>query len=600
MSLYKIRIYPDGIEGLIEEGVSLLDALERLGVRLETPCGGMGLCGKCLVKAKGHLSEILSAEIDLIPEDKLRDGYRLACQTYIKGDTDIEIPHQTRIYAHRILTTGISLEDFKINPAVKSYKLNLNHPSLEDQRSDLDRLEEALGSELEISKIDILRTIPEILRKNNFSVELILYHKSLIDIRDPRNTPLYGVAIDIGTTTVVVYLLDLSRGEIDVASTMNPQAKRGADIISRIDYASNGGLKELQALIIEEINSLIRQLCERQGIESRDIYDITVVGNTTMLHLFLGVSPQYIAVSPYIPVFNKPILVEAQDLGIDINPNGICYILPSISGYIGADTVGAILSTGLYKKDGVKLVLDIGTNGEIVLKDGDKLFSCSTAAGPAFEGAKITYGMRGARGAIDHVSIDDGDIMVHVIDDVEPIGICGSGLLDAIAVMLELGILDETGRIVKPSGSLFERFVREGSKGLEFVLEAHNREIPINQRDVRELQLAKGAIRAGIEILLEEAGRTYSDIDTIYLAGAFGTYLNPESAVKIGLLPNISLSKIHSVGNAAGEGAKLALIDKDFRKIAEDISKKVKYIELSSREDFQEKFMNFLYFEVVR
>ena len=446
----------------------------------------------------------------------------------------------------------------------------------------------------------MLKDIPEILRENAFNIEVISYYKSLLEIRRPENKSIYGVAIDIGTTTVVVYLLDLRKGEIDVISAMNPQAKRGADVISRIDYAAKGGLEELQTSIVEEINSLIDQLCDRQGIENRDIYDVAVVGNTTMMHLFLGISPRYIAVSPYIPVFTKSLMVRASEIGIDINPNGICYILPNIAGYIGADTVGMILATGLYKEDGVRLALDIGTNGEMVLKDGDKIFSCSTAAGPAFEGANITYGMRGSRGAIDHVNIDDGHIIVHVIDDVEPVGICGSGLLDAVAVMLELGLLDETGRIIKPGGSLFESLVREKNNGLEFLLEAHNKKIPINQRDIRELQLAKGAIRSGIEILLEEAGRTYSDIETIYLAGAFGTYLDPESAIKIGLLPPVPLNKVYSVGNAAGEGAKLALIDVDFREIAEDISRKVRYIELSSRIDFQDKFMDSLYFEVVR
>jgi uncharacterized 2Fe-2S/4Fe-4S cluster protein (DUF4445 family) len=254
----------------------------------------------------------------------------------------------------------------------------------------------------------------------------------------------------------------------------------------------------------------------------------------------------------------------------------------------------------LYKGDGVKLALDIGTNGEMVLKDGDNLFACSTAAGPAFEGANITYGMRGARGAIDHVSIDDGEINVHVIDDVTPVGICGSGLLDAVAVMIELGILDQTGRIVYPEGMFVRDAVRKNNNGLEFVLRANGGEIPISQRDVRELQLAKSAIRAGIEILLEEAGRDYSDIDTVYLAGAFGTYLNPESAIKIGLLPPLPVSRVYSVGNAAGEGAKLALLDRDIRRIAEEVSRKVNYIELSSRKDFQEKFAEFMYFEVNR
>lgn len=600
MTLYKIRVYPDGIEGLVEAETSLLNALERLGVRLETLCGGAGWCGQCLVKAKGHLSEVSPVETDLISEDKLKEGYRLACQTYIKGDVDVEIPSQTRTYAHRILTTGIKTEDLRINPAVKSYNINLSPPSLDDQRSDLDRIEEAIGFKLEIPGINMLKDMPEILRENAFNIEVISYYKSLLEIRRSENRSIYGVAIDIGTTTVVVYLLDLRKGEIDVISAMNPQAKRGADVISRIDYAAKGGLEELQTSIVEEINSLIDQLCDRQGIENRDIYDVAVVGNTTMMHLFLGISPRYIAVSPYIPVFTKSLMVRASEIGIDINPNGICYILPNIAGYVGADTVGMILATGLYKEDGVRLALDIGTNGEMVLKDGDKIFSCSTAAGPAFEGANITYGMRGSRGAIDHVNIDDGHIIVHVIDDVEPVGICGSGLLDAVAVMLELGLLDETGRIIKPGGSLFESLVREKNNGLEFLLEAHNKKIPINQRDIRELQLAKGAIRSGIEILLEEAGRTYSDIETIYLAGAFGTYLDPESAIKIGLLPPVPLNKVYSVGNAAGEGAKLALIDVDFREIAEDISRKVRYIELSSRIDFQDKFMDSLYFEVVR
>jgi uncharacterized 2Fe-2S/4Fe-4S cluster protein (DUF4445 family) len=381
---------------------------------------------------------------------------------------------------------------------------------------------------------------------------------------------------------------------------MNPQAKRGADVISRIDYASKGGLEELSSLIRGEINSLIYELCNKNSIETQDIYDMTIVGNTTMMHLFLGVLPEYIAISPYIPVFSRSLLVDAKELGIDINPNGKCYLLPNISSYVGADTIGVVLSTGIYKGDGIKLALDIGTNGEMVLKDNDRLFACSTAAGPAFEGANITYGMRGARGAIDHISIDDGELKIHIIDDVPPIGICGSGLLDAVAVMLELRILDETGRILEPQGELFKNLIRNGPNGKEFVLRAYDKEIPINQKDIRELQLAKGAIRAGIEILLEEAGRGIEDIDTVYLAGAFGTFLSPESAIKIGLLPPLPLERVRSIGNAAGEGAKLTLIDKEYRKIAESAAKEVYYIELSSRKDFQDKFMDAMYFEFAK
>ncbi len=600
MEKSRLRIYPDGIEGMVEKDITLLEALERLGIKLETLCGGAGWCGQCIVKARGNLSEINSNEENLIPDEMIREGYRLACQTVIKGDANVEIPPQTRVYTHQILTSGKTIEKAKINPAIKTLKLKLLTPTLEDQRADIERIEDEIGRKLTISDINILKDIPIILRENEFNLEVVLYGDTLLEVRKEGDRAVYGIAVDIGTTTIVVYLLDLTKGEIDVASALNPQAKRGADVISRIDYAVKGGLEELKGLVVDEINSLIEELCKRQRIDPTDIYEATVVGNTTMIHLFLGVPPNYIAVSPYIPVFTRPLLINASQIGIDINPRGKCYILPNISSYIGADTVGVILATGLYKNDGVKLALDIGTNGEMVLKVGENLFACSTAAGPAFEGANITYGMRGARGAIDHVIIDDGRINVHVIDDVPPIGICGSGLLDAVAVMIELGILDETGRIIYPEGELAKDLVRKGSNGLEFVLKANGGEIPINQRDVRELQLAKSAIRAGIEILLEEAGKDYSDIDTVYLAGAFGTYLNPESAIKIGLLPPLPVSRVYSVGNAAGEGAKLALIDKDVRDIAEKVSKEVRYIELSSRKDFQEKFMEFMYFEAYR
>lgn len=600
MEKYRLRVYPDGIEGFVEKGITIMEGLEKLGIKLETLCGGAGWCGQCIVKVTGALSEISSNEKNLISDQMLKEGYRLACQAIIEGNIDIEIPPQTRLYANQILTSGIVLEKAKINPAVKRYRVSLPTPNLEDQRADLERLDDAIDSKILRSNLDVLRKLPIILRENVFNIEAILYENELIDVRKPSNKPPYGIAVDIGTTTIVAYLVDLTKGEIDVASSMNPQAKRGADVISRIDYSSKGGLQELRDLVLKEINLLIEELCVRQSIEPIDIYDITIVGNTTMIHLFLGVPPNYIAVSPYTPAFTRSLLFDAVQLGIQINPKGKCYILPNISGYVGADTIGVVLATRLYKGDGVKLALDIGTNGEMVLKDGDKLFACSTAAGPAFEGANITYGMRGAKGAIDHVNIDDGEINIHVIGDVQPIGICGSGLLDAIAVMIELGILDETGRIIYPEGKFIKDLVRKGENGLEFILKANGVEIPISQRDVRELQLAKSAIRAGIEILLEETGREYSDIDTVYLAGAFGTYLKPESAVKIGLLPPLPIGRIYSVGNAAGEGSKLALLDKDMREIAEGVSRKISYIELSSRRDFQEKFMEFMYFEIKR
>ena len=601
MNRFKIRVYPDGIEQYVEEGITIMKALEELGVELETLCGGAGWCGQCKVKVSGNITSPTSNEVRLLGEDKIRDGFRLACQTRILGNVDVDVPEETRMYVHRILTSGVTMERARLNPAVRRFNVNLPGPSLEDQRPDLERIEDSVGIEISSVKTDILKSLPKVLRENNFNIEAIIYNSELVEVRGLKNRHLLGIAVDIGTTTVVAYLLDLEGGNVlDIASTMNPQAKRGADVISRIDYASKGGLEELSSLIRGEINSLIYELCNKNSIETQDIYDMTIVGNTTMMHLFLGVLPEYIAISPYIPVFSRSLLVDAKELGIDINPNGKCYLLPNISSYVGADTIGVVLSTGIYKGDGIKLALDIGTNGEMVLKDNDRLFACSTAAGPAFEGANITYGMRGARGAIDHISIDDGELKIHIIDDVPPIGICGSGLLDAVAVMLDLGILDETGRILEPQGELFKNLIRNGPNGKEFVLRAYGKEIPINQKDIRELQLAKGAIRAGIEILLEEAGRGIEDIDTVYLAGAFGTFLSPESAIKIGLLPPLPLERVRSIGNAAGEGAKLTLIDKEYREIAESAAKEVYYIELSSRKDFQDKFMDAMYFEFAK
>ncbi|MGB9683155.1 MAG: 2Fe-2S iron-sulfur cluster-binding protein, partial [bacterium] len=315
MNKFKIRVYPDGIEQNVEEGTTIMKALEELGIELETLCGGAGWCGQCKVKVSGKVTTPTSSEIRLLGEERIRDGFRLACQARILGNVEVEVPEETRIYVHHILTSGVTMEKTELNPAVRRFNVKLPNPSLEDQRPDLERIEDSVGLGITSVKRKVLKVLPKVLRESDFNIEAIIYDGELIEVRKVKNRHLLGIAVDIGTTTVVVYLVDLEGGNVlDVASTMNPQAKRGADVISRIDYASKGGLEDLSNLIKEEINSLIYGLCSKNGIEKEDIYDMTIVGNTTMMHLFLGVNPDYIAVSPYIPVFSRALLIDAKEL----------------------------------------------------------------------------------------------------------------------------------------------------------------------------------------------------------------------------------------------------------------------------------------------
>jgi len=419
----------------------------------------------------------------------------------------------------------------------------------------------------------------------------------------------YGLAFDLGTTTVVGWLVDLDTGDTLAARAVtNPQNVYGADVISRIGHAgTHEGLRQLQQKILAACNEIIRCLLDEGRVAGDEIYEIVAVGNTTMSHLFLGIDPTFLATAPYVPAFAGRMELEARELGLDVMPAGRVVVLPNIAGYVGSDTVGVMLATDIGRRPGFCLAVDIGTNGEVVLAGRGRLLTCSTAAGPAFEGARIRHGMRAAAGAIEGVRIDGGEVGLEVIDDATPLGICGSGLLDAAAAMVQVGLISPTGRLLPPESlpegvppGLKER-LRRGKDGTEFVLAqdgsvATGEDIVITQKDIRELQLAKAAIYAGIQVLLKELEVTPEEIDEILLAGAFGNYIKIDSALALGLLPAVAPGRIKAVGNAAGDGARMALISGTARAEASDLARRAGHVELSTWPDFQDEFVNAMYF----
>ncbi|MGB9840786.1 ASKHA domain-containing protein [Thermovenabulum sp.] len=585
MGKHLVKFIPDNIEVMVEDNVKLKDVIVQNGIKFEFPCGGVGKCKKCTV--------------DIIKNDRRINT--LACQVIVKEDLVVEITRKDKNYS--ILDKGKERK-VDVQPVIRKVKVKTPNPSLEDNRDDWSRVKESLGIEITGVKLNVLQELPEKIRDGNFEATLIFYGDEAIAVESKDTTErLLGMAFDIGTTTLVGYLMDLNTGkELTHVSSLNPQTKYGADVISRIIYASQTkeGLKNLHEEVVAEMNNLIKKAAEDTGYRPEDIYAVTVAGNTTMHHLFFKILPRYLASAPYVPVVKDSLTVDASEIGIKINPAGKVIALPNIAGFVGADTVAAALAAEMDRAEELKLLIDIGTNGEIVLGTKDRLFACSTAAGPAFEGAHISCGMRGATGAIDHITIGE-DYKYTVIGDTMPAGICGSGLLDAVAELLKIGIVDKKGRILRPEqitdeiGMLYKDRIRNINGIMSFILEnetSTGKPVYINQKDIRELQLAKGAIAAGIQVLLTLYGAKVEDIKEVLLAGAFGNYLKPESACKIGLIPRELEGKIKGIGNAAGVGAKLALLSKHELERANQLSKKIKYVELSAVKEFNSFFAN--------
>ena len=622
--MLKITFLPDKKNIEVSQGTTALEALERAGINIDTPCGGKGICGKCKILINTGITTATPIEEELLSEEEIKKGFRLACQAKLFKDTIIEVPSEIRLDFKGVFSSNLKgdihriKKNFALDSNLKKVFLGLEKPSLDDQRSDWERIKDGLSlkkieniSNLKIS-LPILKKIPLLIRKADFKITVTICNDEIMDLESGNTAKKsYGIAFDIGTTTVVGYLIDLGSGEeLSAVAKTNPQVIHGDDVISRIGFTQQpkGGLEKLQKEIVITLNEIIRETTQKAEIDKNNIYETVIVGNTCMHHLFLGLNPIHLAPSPYIPVIKESLSLKVKDIpGLSLNPAANIYMLPNISAFVGADILAGILSTSMWREDKTILLVDLGTNGEVVLGLKKKLWACSVAAGPAFEGARISSGMRAAEGAINKVKIDSKFIIYKVIEDGKVRGICGSGLIDLIAELLKLGLINKSGKLIgreegnsELSEEIRKRIIK-GQKGNKFLLvkgkETENgKPLYLTQRDIREVQLAKAAIFAGIKILLKEVNIPLEDIQEILLAGAFGNFIDKKSAVRIGLLPNLPLKKIESVGNAAGRGAEITLCSNKMREVSEEISKKVKYVELSSRPDFQEEFIKAMIF----
>ena len=608
--LIKVVFLPDGTEVFVPAGTLLSKAAAAAGSATEMPCGGMGVCAKCKVIVRGAIEEISSTEIMRLTDEEIAAGVRLACKTLVTGDIEVTIPETSRSKVQKILSHGVLRECEVLSGVTKVY-CELMPPSLEDERAEFERLAAYLEArDIKLTpNLNIIRELSSILKSSSYKVTAVIYNDELIAVEPGDTTPhSYGIAYDLGSTTIVGYLMDLNSGqELAVSSVMNPQMTYGDDLVSRISFATtqDGGDSVLQNAATGALNRIADDLAEAAGISKSHIYKATVVGNTCMSHLLLGIDVTSLGQSPYVPSICNDITVSARELSLEFSPEARILTLPNIAGFVGSDLVAVLLSVMWESSEKTRLAVDIGTNGEMALYHNGKSYVCSAAAGPAFEGAGISCGMRGGPGAIDSVIIGES-VQVTTIDNRRPIGLCGSGLVDAIAQMLDAGIIDETGRLMSPkeasnlSAGVAQRLV-ETSNGIEFVLATKEESgtgnaITLTHGDVRHLQLAKGSIHAAIQTLIRTADATDNDLDEILLAGAFGNYIRVESAIRIGLIPPISKERVISIGNAAGAGARLALLSEKEMDIAKRLASIAEHLELAVSPDYQMELMERMMF----
>ena len=618
---------PSGRRGYISDGKTIKEASQELGVDLESICGGKGTCGKCKVRinegfferygiesSREHLSPIEDRERKFFAKHRQPGGYRLACVTHIHDDVVVFVPEESRA-GKQIVRKSIMERSVDLKPSVRKYYVEMVPAALQEPLGDWERLQSELNKSFGLSDITIdyqvLLSLQRVIRRGNWKITVSVWmNKEVVKIESGLVDRGYGLAVDIGTTTVAGYLCDLTTGEIVTTnSMMNPQVAYGEDVMSRITYAMvhKDGLRKMNKAIIKGLNQLAGQVATQAGIKRQSIVEMTTVGNTCMHHIFLNIDPEYIGKAPFTPSIQRSLDIKARDLGLKISPGAYVHVLPIEAGFVGADNVGVLIAEEPYKQDEMVLIIDIGTNGEMVLGNRERLVSCSCATGPAFEGGHIKYGMRAAPGAIEKIEIgpDTKEVRFKVIgrtdwntdlEAIEAKGICGSGIIDAIAKMLKAGILQKNGRF---NTNLESPRLRVTEDGQEFVIAWANetsigQDIVICQEDVRNIQMAKGAMYAGVELLMRRLG--VERPDKVVLAGAFGSYIDKESAMVIGLFPASSLESVYAVGNAAGDGARLALLNVGKRKEADEIAKQVEYIELALEKDFERQFAQAMHF----
>lgn len=593
--LVTVDFQPVGRRSGSAPGGTVLEAARSVGLDIVSLCGGDGWCGGCRVRlAEGQLSEPTSAEREALSEEEMAAGYRLACQAVPLGDVKIEVPPDSLSTPQRLQTEGQDVA-VELAPAVRVAEVQIPPPTLHDLRSDTTRLLDAHGA-LSFDHA-VLTDISDRLREYDWQVRLALRGDELVALHPPGAVP-YGLAVDIGTTKLAAYLVRLDSGEtVAKLGAMNPQIAYGEDVVSRIAYTREepAGRRVLQERVVGRLNELVGELCASQDIPPDRIVDAVVVGNTVMHHLFAGLPVAQLGRSPYVPAVGGLFSLRASDIGLDIAPAASVHLPPNIAGYVGADHVAVILATGIWQERRTVVAVDVGTNTEITLAHGGRLFSCSCASGPAFEGAHIRDGMRAAAGAIERLQIVDRAVRFSTINDQPPVGICGSGILDAVAEMLGSGVMDERGAL-----SEAHPLTRPGDRLTEFVLvpaeqTGHGRDIVLTRKDVNEIQLAKAAIRVGLDTLMAEAGVQAAELEAFIVAGAFGTYISVPSAIRIGMFPAIPVERYRQVGNAAGMGAKQLLLSAPLRETALQVARQVEYIELTTHPDFQRSFVQRMY-----
>ena len=612
MATYQVTFMPDNVSVTVEKGTNLLEAAREAGIDFGSPCGGNGTCGKCAVKI---ISEDYPVQNDIHLTAELKAlGYTLSCRINFENDLTVEIPVQSRMTKHKVvLSEKHSSENeyfaqHKMNPICRKYQLVLSKPDLADNMNDLDRVKKALKKDHDVSDVSIslscLRALPDAIRQGDFEITVTVVKQKecceIISVEPGRATkPAYGAAVDIGTTTVVAVLLDTETGRIlDQEGTYNKQASYGSDVISRIIYAEEnaGGLEFLQNAVIDTVNGLLKEILDRNNMEPEDISAMVCGGNTVMTHLFMGVTPSYLRLEPYIPAAIKFPPVKAADLSIGINPDAPVLSIPSVASYVGGDITAGVFAIMPNDSDDLRLFIDIGTNGELVLGNREWLVTCSCSAGPAFEGSGISSGMRAMDGAIDWIEIDPESLEANyrVIHGGKPLGVCGSGLIYSLSEMLEAGIIDRAGKILTNKES---RWIRIGSEGPEYLLvegseSATGQDIVITEGDIKNLLRAKGAIFAGIRTMLQQVQLDISDITQVYIAGGFGKYINITDAVRIGLLPDLSEEKYEYVGNSCIQGASIGLLSLEALNEMEELADRMTYLELSIGNLFMDEFIS--------
>jgi len=609
-----LTILPDQVVLSVEPGSTILRAAHGGGVDITATCGGRGRCTSCRVKfVSGTIPPPTIMDEIQLGDGLVREGYRLSCQCRVSEPVTVQVAPALDERTFQILGTerppGSPLP-VALDAGIRKDVVQVALPKEEhNQTSDLDELMAATRVGTDDVPVDLLKTLPSALRDHQGEVTVTRFGRRLI-AAEPGDTSLlkFGLAIDIGTTSVVSSLMELESGEqLAAVSSLNPQAVFGGDLMSRIAFAQfdAGNLRKLQMRIIGLLNQHIEQLVSDSGVLAKWIYKVVIVGNTCMHHLLLGIDPSYVGLAPYAPVMRHPLVIPARELFLKINPEARVCLLPLVAGFVGADAVAVALATRIGDTPELRVAVDIGTNGEVLLGSRDHLWACSAPAGPALEGAQVRNGMRAALGAIDRVTIDGTDVKLHTIGDAPAQGICGSGIIDAIAALLDARIIDWTGLIDvdgrdRLAPALRDRVVMRGEDRLVILARAGEagatQEIALSQEDVRQVQLCKGAIASGIAMLQRVAGVRQTDVHELMLAGGFGNYLGIESALRIGLIPAVPADKVRYVGNAAALGAQLALVSEAERARAETLARSIEHVSLAAHPDFQDVFVDCMNF----